>query len=291
MTEIADKDTEMRIDLDAVLRSRLPRGRKLIPRFVVNWLKRTICQEQLNEMLRVNRGKRGADFCKGVLEHLDIKVDVRGEENLPARDHSRVTIVSNHPLGGLDGMALIVWATERWDRDVKFVVNDLLTAIEPLSDVFVPVNKHGSQGREALEKLDKAFAGDSPVIVFPAGLASRMGDDGVIRDLAWQKMFITKSARYGRDIIPVHFNGHNSPFFYKFARRRTRLGLKFNIEMIYLPREVFRSAGSRYTISIGKMIPAADLKTGSAAAGQTDAIKGAVYALAPDEVLDTQQSR
>lgn len=289
MTENTDKDTVMKIDIDAVLRSRLPRGRRLIPRFLVNWLKRTVCQDSLNEMLSVNRGKRGADFCRGVLDHLGITVDVSGEENLPSVSDRRVTIVSNHPLGGLDGMALIAWATDRWGDGVTFIVNDLLMAIEPLSDVFIPINKHGGQSREAVERLDKAFESDAPVIVFPAGLVSRMGADGRIRDLEWQKMFINKSARNGRDIIPVHFSGHNSSFFYKFARRRTRLGLKFNIEMIYLPREVFRNAGARFRISIGKTIPASRLTPGADAARQAAAIKDIVYSLDGGAAPDTPQ--
>lgn len=269
----------MKIDLDAVLKSRLPRGYKFIPRFIINWLKRTICQDNLNEMLSINRGKRGAEFCRGVLDHLNISVSVANADLLPPSEHKRVTIVSNHPLGGLDGMALIDWATRHWGKGVTFVVNDLLMAIEPLTDVFVPINKHGTQGREALNRLDRAFEADAPVIVFPAGLVSRQGNDGKIADLEWQKMFVNKSIRYNRDIIPIHFDGHNSSFFYKFARRRSRLGLKFNIEMIYLPREVFRSAGSHYTISVGPTIPAADLRGGKEAAATAAKIKEIVYNL------------
>lgn len=269
----------MKIDVGAVIKARAPRFSRFIPGFVVRWLERFICQDQLNEMLLVNRGLRDADFCRGVLKHLNITVDVKGAENLPPRDNRRVTVVSNHPLGGLDGMALIEWATAYWGGEVKFVVNDLLMAIEPLSGTFIPVNKHGSQSRNSLGQLDRAMAGDNPVIIFPAGLVSRRGDDGQIRDLKWQKMFVAKSIQYGRDIIPVYFNGHNSSFFYKFARLRKRLGLKFNIEMIRLPAEVFRCRDARFEIVIGKLLSWQELKDDCDYASKAEHIKRVVYSL------------
>ena len=143
-------DNTLHIDLDAVLRTRMPRYYKFIPRFLIRWLEKTVCQKEMNDMLDYCRGKRDADFCRGVLEHLDITVNIMGSENLPSPSNRRVTIVSNHPLGGLDGMALIKWASEYWGGTVRFIVNDLLMAIEPLSGTFVPINKHGAQSRDCL---------------------------------------------------------------------------------------------------------------------------------------------
>lgn len=280
-----DNTGVMQIDLDAVLRQRAPGARRFMPRFFVRWLERIICQDEMNEMLRVCRGKRDADFCHGVLGHLGITVDVSGSDRLPPPAHRRVTIVSNHPLGGLDGMALIDWAVSYWGAGVKFVVNDLLMAIEPLGGTFIPVNKHGGQSRRSSSLLDEAMQGDAPVIIFPAGLVSRKGDDGQIKDLKWHKMFVGKSVQYHRDIIPVHFNGHNSAFFYKFARLRTRLGIRFNIEMIRLPGEVFRCRGARFTITIGDMITWTSLDNGAGADSQANRIKETVYSLAPGETV------
>lgn len=280
--EAAEGSDVMKIDVGAVLNARVPRYARFIPRPVVRWLERVICQDEMNEMLEVCRGRRDADFCRGVLDHLGITVDVNGTENLPPAANRRVTIVSNHPLGGLDGMALIDWATSYWGHGVKFVVNDLLMAIEPLHGTFIPVNKHGAQSRGALSQLDEALDDDAPVIIFPAGLVSRRGNDGTVCDLKWRKMFVNKSVQYRRDIIPVHFNGHNSAFFYKFARLRKRLGLKFNIEMVRLPAEVFKCRGARFTISIGPMIMWQDLKCGTKADAEAQLIKQMVYALAPN---------
>lgn len=244
----------LEINVGEVLRQRLPRYYRFIPRGMVRWLERTVCQDGLNRLLRDNFPKRDADFCRGVLDDLDVTVNYHNIENLPPRELTRVLFVSNHPLGGLDGMALIDFVRSYYGVAPKFIVNDLLAAVEPLSDTFLPVNKHGAQSRQAIRALDDAFASDAPLLMFPAGLVSRRGKKGVVADLEWQKMFVTKARQSGRDIIPLHFYGENSSFFYKFAKFRRRLGLKFNIEMIYLPREVFRASGKTFDVVIGKPI-------------------------------------
>lgn len=249
-----NQSSVIKIDVDEVLRSRLPRHYRYIPRFVIRWIERTICQEQLNELLQSNAGKIDADFCNGVLKDLNISLDIKGRENLPPREKRRVVIVSNHPLGGLDGIALIDFFSRYYGGKIHFVVNDLLMAIKPLNGVFLPINKHGKQSRQSFQAIEDAFAGDNPIIIFPAGLVSRKGKNGVIADLKWQKMFLGKAIQHQRDVIPLHFGGENSPFFYNFAKLRTRMGLKFNIEMIYLPREMFRSRNANFTISIGSPI-------------------------------------
>ena len=267
----------IRIDLDTVLRQRLPRHYRFIPSPLVRWMERIICQDQLNEMLRVNHGLRGADFCRGVLRHLGITYQVSGMANLP--ESGRAIFVCNHPLGGLDGMILIDMLSQRYGPGVRFVVNDLLMAVEPLSEVFLPVNKHGRQSRTSTAQIDSTFASDAPIIIFPAGLVSRKQKDGSIADLRWRKMFINKAVSTGRDIIPIYFNGQNSSFFYNFAKTRTRLGLKFNIEMVRLPAEIFRCRGAEFTIRVGRPVSASTLKGGAAAQAEADAIRSIVYNL------------
>lgn len=269
-------DRAIQIDLQAIIDERLRRKARFVPRCTVRWLEGAICQEQLNEMLRVNYPRRGAEFCRGVLDHLNVKVDVRHRELLPAA--RRVIVVSNHPLGGLDGMALIAVMTEHFGGKVHFVVNDLLTAVEPLQPVFLPINKHGGQSRTSIAAIDKAMAGDDPVIIFPAGLCSRRGNCGLIRDLQWHKMFVAKAREFKRDIVPVHFGGQNTDFFYRLASWRKRLGIKFNIEMLRLPREVFNAKGKTFTITCGETIPYTSL-TGNAI-DEAAKIKETVYNLA-----------
>lgn len=277
---ITHQPMPMRIDVAKVIEERVPRKyRRWIPKWLIRWLERTICQDQLNEMLRVNAGKEGSEFCRGVLDHLEINLAIHGQ--LPDPDDKRVMIVSNHPLGGLDGMALIMAVADHYGVEPLFVVNDLLMAVEPLRPVFVPVNKHGRQSRQAVEAMVQALKSDRPVLYFPAGLVSRRAPDGGIADLRWQKTFVNKCKETGRAVVPCFFDGENTPFFYNFARRRERLGLKFNIEMIYLPREVFRCKQSSFSITFGQAIPAHDLVGGAQAQDTADMLRASVYNLRP----------
>lgn len=272
-------DAVIKIDVDAVIRKRLPRHYRYIPRFVIRWVERTICQKRLNELLEENRGRYDADFCRGLLESLNISYEIKNAENLPPVENRRILVVSNHPLGALDGVVMIDYLTRRYGGNVKFVVNDLLMAVTPLRGVFVPINKHGRQSRQASCDVDEAFASNDPVIVFPAGMCSRRQADGSICDLEWKKMFVNKAVEYGRDIIPVYFDAKNSSFFYKFAKFRTRLGLKFNLEMIYLPREMVNKQDARFEMIVGEPIGYGKIKSGKHAKKQAAEIKEIVYNL------------
>lgn len=274
-----DQTSALRLDIRAVLDSKLGRRSRYVPDFVVRALERVICADKLNELLQNNHGKRGAEFCRGVLADLKVNVAVHGEDNLPSIDNRRVMIVSNHPLGGLDGMALISFFQQRYGGDIYFIVNDMLMAIEPLTNVFVPVNKHGAQNRESALAVERVLESNNPVLIFPAGLVSRLGDDGTICDLEWKKMFVNKAIAHQRDVVPVFFSGQNSKFFYKFARLRKRSGLKLNIEMVRLPRELFGMENGTLNIVCGKSLPWQQLKGGANAAATAAQIKKIVYNL------------
>jgi 1-acyl-sn-glycerol-3-phosphate acyltransferase len=176
---------------------------------------------------------------------------------------------------------LIDGVTKRHGIEPAFVVNDLLSVLTPLNDIFVPINKHGAQSRTAVSGVDAAFADyNRPVIMFPAGLCSRQLKKGAeICDLKWNKMFIPKSADSGRTIIPVRFVGQNTPQFYRFARRRERLGLKFNLEMLRLPREMILAEGNRYGLRIGQVIKPEELRRGPGTVAQAAEIRNYIYTL------------
>ena len=270
----------MRIDIDKVLRERVPRQYRFIPRWLINRLADMICQDRLNELLERNASLVGADFAEAVVKDLSVSYDMRGCRPDPSR--RRVILVSNHPLGGLDGLVLATVAKEIYGGGAvpaRFVVNDLLDFVEPLRPIFLGVNKHGSQSRGKVSDIDRAVSGDDPIVMFPAGLVSRMDSDGKVADLQWRKMSVVKAISSQRDIIPIHFSGENSQFFYKFARLRTQLGLRFNIEIGRLPKEVFLSEGAHFTLTFGKPIPWQSLRGGKDALSQAAELRSIVYEL------------
>ena len=241
----------VKIDVDKVLRTRLPKHYRYIPRFVVRWLERTICQDRLNTILEKMADKNSVDAATAALDEMDITVSASGLDELP---EGRYMFVSNHPLGGLDGLALISLLGNRYERNIKFLVNDLLMAVTPLRGVFLPVNKFGHQSREAASEISLALQGDNQFITFPAGLCSRMQPDGTIADLPWQKAAVVHAVNYHRDIVPIYFDARNSKFFYRFAKWRKKLGIKFNIELIFLPKEMLKQSGSNLHFVVGQPI-------------------------------------
>ncbi|MDR2027665.1 MAG: glycerol acyltransferase [Prevotellaceae bacterium] len=251
-------DSLFTVDLDKTFRDKNPKLYKMLPKFVVNYLKRIVHQDEVNEILTAyGYEHKGLSFNRKVLEHLNITYTVANCENLPPKD-GRYIFASNHPLGGLDGIVLIDLIGEYYGN-VKFIVNDLLMYLTPLREVFAPVNKHGRQSAHYATVIDELYSSDTQVLYFPAGLCSRK-IKGEIIDLEWKKNFIAKAIKYKRDVTPMFFDGHNSSFFYRFANIRKSLGIKANIEMLYLSDEMFRQKDARFTVKIGKSIPYHDLQ-------------------------------
>ena len=268
----------MEVNLENIIKERLPRYYRWVPRCLIRWLERFICQDEINRELSVNQGKTGPEFCRAVLDDLNVSYHITGVENLPSGDSRRFLFVCNHPLGGLDGIVLIDLVNKLYGMPIHFIVNDLLAAVEPLNNIFLPVNKHGQQSRRAATDIEMAFESPNPIIMFPAGLCSRR-KNGIVADLKWNKMFVNRAIRHQRTIIPLYFDGCNSSFFYNFANIRERLGFKFNYEMIALPSEVFKSRGKRFSIKIGKPIDYANLNGGIDAETTAANIRSIVYNL------------
>jgi len=238
------------IDVERILASKSKNALKYTPRFIVAYLKRIVHQDYINKFLEEQKDNIGLDFVRAVLEEFDIKLNVQGLENIDPE--KKYIIAANHPIGSMDGVALMdVLGKVR--QDLIFPVNDLLMNLPNLQPLFIPINKHGSNIENA-RIIDRAFASNVMMLYFPAGLVSRR-KKGVIEDLEWKKTFIRKSRDYERDIIPTYIEGENSSFFYNLANWRARLGIKINLEMLFLADEMFKQRAKEIKIIFGKPIP------------------------------------
>ena len=250
MTTVSEKT----IDIEKVLKDKMGAKAKFVPGFLVRWLKRIVHQDQINAFLWESRDKTGVEWLEACVEYLDIKLEVEGKENLPAPDDKRLyTFVSNHPLGGQDGVALGAIIGRHYDGRFRYLVNDLLMNLLGLAPLCIPINKTGSQSRNFPAMVKAGFESDNHMLMFPAGLCSRR-HNGLIRDIPWSKTFISKSVEYQRDIVPIHFSGQNSNFFYRLANFSDRF-LPFNLAMIFLADEMYKNVHKSFQIKIGKPIP------------------------------------
>ena len=245
---------EKTIDIDNILKNKMGAKAKWVPDFLVSFLKRVAHQDEVNAFLWESRDKTGTPWLEACVEYLQMTLNIEGIENLPDKNDGRLyTFVSNHPLGGQDGVALGAIIGRHYDSRFRYMVNDLLMYLPGLAPVCIPINKTGKESRDFPAMVKAGFESNNHMLMFPAGLCSRR-HNGVIRDIPWSKTFITKSVEYQRDIVPIHFEGHNSDFFYRLANFSDRF-LPFNLAMLFLVDEMYKNVGKSFRIAIGKPIP------------------------------------
>jgi putative hemolysin len=251
MTEEPKREKFVPIEIKKLFREKNPRLAKWIPGFIYRYLHKALVLDDINEIMSLHGHKHDYDFASAAIDMFNVTTEIIGEENFP--EGGPFIFVANHPLGGFDGILLIREIGERYNRKYKVLVNDILMNMKNMDEVFIPINKHGSQALENVRMIEEIFKSDNHVMTFPAGLVSRR-KRGVIRDEEWKKSFITKAVKHQRDVVPIHITGRCSNFFYNIANIRKFFGIKANIEMFYLPSETFKHKNSHYKITVGKPV-------------------------------------
>ncbi len=253
--QVGERGEVKRVDVREVLESKFPSLKGKVPGFVISYLRRIVHEDEVNLIFREYGHLWGLDFAETVLrDYFKVKIDVSGREKLP--ENGRVIFASNHPIGSIDGMVLMVLLGRHYG-DVKVPVNDVLMNVDNLEGFFIPVNKVQGQGQERRmsSMLNEVLEGDAPVLFFPSGQCSRRQSDGTIRDNDWKKSFVAKARECHRDVVPLHYDGQLSRFFLNLAYYRKKFGIKTNIEMLYLVDEMFKQKNKNYTVTIGDAIP------------------------------------
>ena len=248
------ESVEKTIDIKRILKDKMGSKARFVPCFLVAWLKKIIHEDEVTRFLWENRNLKGTEWLTACVQYLDMTLDIVGAENLPDKNDGKLyTFVSNHPLGGQDGVSLGSIIGRHYDGKFRYLVNDLLLNLPGLKPVSIGINKTGKQSRDFPRMVEAGFNSDNHLLMFPAGLNSRR-INGEIHDLPWKKTFITKSVETHRDVVPIHFSGQNSKRFYRIAKFSDRY-LPFNLAMLFLVDEMYRNVGKTFRITIGKPIP------------------------------------
>lgn len=269
------EDKNQRICLEEIIKSKNPKLLKILPSFVLNYIKKIIHQKEFNQLLLETKDKHNLDFIDEALKHFQINIECKGLENIPKQ--GGCIVVCNHPLGGIDGIA-VMNQVGKVRGDMKALVNDLLLNLQNLKELLIPINKLGKNAIQNIRLIDKTYASDECVIIFPAGLVSRKQKGG-IKDLEWKKSFVVKSVQYKRDVIPVYVEAENSKFFYSLASLRKKIGIKTNIEMLYLVDEVYKQKGKTIKLTIGSPISHTMFNNKKTPQEWADEVKKHVYSL------------
>ncbi len=240
------------IDIESMLPEKI---RKNLPRFVINWLRRVVHENDVNEGIYLAKDgeEQGVKFFGHALRYVGMTYEVRGVENLP-KEGERCVFASNHPLGGPEALIMGDVMHSYFGNAFKVPVNSILASLKPLTEFFVPVNALGGrQSRDLSKRIGDMFTSDEQVLVYPAGKCSRWRK-GVVTEMPWKKMFVSQSKKYERDIIPIHCSGFNSKKFYRLTWLSEKLGLKVSIGMLYLVDELFKQKGNHFVITFGERI-------------------------------------
>ena len=228
-----------------------------MPRFIVRLLELIIMQKAMNNAINKYIDHDGVAFTGKMIEELNLKLEIEGKENLP--ENGRCFFVSNHLFGILDGMILGSIIGSKYGSFMG-ISNDAFKLIPQLASTTTSVNVYGKSAKDQILKLEKVYKSNVPINHFPAGEVSRKYN-GKIEDRAWHKSFISKAVSEKRNVVPVLFHGRNSRLFYAVHSLRKMLKIGANIELILLPREMFKKRNKTIKITIGKPISYNSLAT------------------------------
>ncbi|WP_413738898.1 lysophospholipid acyltransferase family protein [Sodalis sp. RH21] len=232
--------------MDTVLQELHPQRKT--PPWQLSILKLLFREKEFRRLGEENRHLKGMDMVEQVLDYFDVRCELteRDLEQIPS--YGPVVVVANHPIGTLDGLALL-HAVGSVRSDVKVVANRLLSQVKSLNSLMLPVDNMGNRTRRSqVALMQEHLENQGVLIVFPAGEVSRLSAKG-IRDGRWHTGFLRMAAKSRAPIIPVHISGNNSALFY-FSSLLYR-----PLSSLLLIHEMFGQQGNRLKVRIGARIP------------------------------------
>ena len=249
MTELG-KDNKY-IDIEKTIRESDSELLTRIPPYAIKWIQSIVKQDEINHILNKYSDYSGKEFLDKIIKEFNVTIEVEGKENLPEND--KCFFVANHPYGILDGLILTYIVSEKYGR-LKAIANDAFMLIPQLHPFIAAVNVYGRSSKAYIKALDDTFAMDIPITHFPSGEVSRVYNKK-IQDTVWQKSFIKKAISSDRAIVPIYISGRNSALFYTIFLFRRLFHIEVTLELMLLPREIFKKRNKTVKVIIGEQIP------------------------------------
>ncbi len=263
------------VDVKTLVSSKAPKAAKFIPNFIFNFLKRILHQDDINDILRCGWDLAPQPFVQSVFKRWNITYTLEGAEKLDSTQ--RYIFAANHPFGGMDGMMIADCLVEHFG-DAKVVVNDLLMYLDPLKPIWIPVNTMGAQNPEYVRLFEEGFAAQQPILMFPAGICSRVVD-GKIADLQWKNTFIRRAHASQRSVVPLYVEGSLHKWFYRIYRLRKALRIKANIEMLLLVDGMYHQHNKHFRLVVGEPISPEQLKEIGSVREQVEYVRKKTYSM------------
>ena len=268
------------IDIEKVIRRQENKSIKNLPKPVISFIKWLIKEKEMNGILKKAGDKKSFDFVEKVIEELDLKFHIEGKENIP--EDSNIILVGNHALGGVDFFAIVRAIKEKHSR-LSHLTNDVLMSIKPLQEIMVPVKVFGKNPVEYQQLYEQRLSDPGiPVSLFPAGEVARM-HNGKWDDGMWRSGFVRFAKKFNKTVVPFFITTKNSPWFYRVGKWRKKLGIKANLELFLLPRQIFYQKGKTIEIIFGEPISPSVFDDSKSIHEWAEWVKKKAYALAQEK--------
>jgi hypothetical protein len=274
-----ESETVLQINIKELLQAKVPKIAKWVPPFAINYLSRLIHLDEINEFLKKNYSLEATEFVKACNAYLGFTTELEGGDRLEELLAQRPIIVGNHPLGGSESLAMME-VMNNYGYETKMVSNFIMTYLKPLAPLLIPVLS--GKDYKTIKNFRDHFVGDTPIIMFPAGICSRYLSDGTFFDYTWHFTFIKMARRYNRPILPVYIDGANSKKFYRLSKWRNRFKIKTSLEALTLPDEMFKQKGKTIKISIGELISPTEFESSDNNVLWADKVRNHVFLMRQD---------